>query len=127
MQKGPFYLQLILLTLVIVAGAYFVIRQPQFSEDAALTWISIGFFTILCALMYHQGYRAAHSDNKNDFSNVFLGFVVGKLFFCAILILGYYFIVQPTARLFVIPFFGVYLVYTIFEVYFMSRLGRMNT
>ena len=76
--------------------------------------------------MYQAGYRAAMSDNKNDFTNAVLGFTVGKMFLAILVILGYSLLAQPPDKLFIIPFFAIYLIYTIFETYFMMKLGRMN-
>lgn len=127
MKQQTFYLQLIIVTALCIVGGYFLHQQPTFTDDAVLTWIAIGIFVSLSIMMYYQGYRAALSDNKNDFTNTFMGFLVGKLFLCGGLIIGYYYIVEPTSKLFILPFFGVYALYTIFEVVFMSRLGRMST
>jgi len=127
MSQKAFYLQLFLVTAATVTGAYFLHQLPLFAGDALLTWIAIGIFVLLSVTMYYQGYRAALSDNKHDFTNTFLGFLVGKLFLCGGLIIGYFYLAEPSSKLFVLPFFGVYIVYTIFEVVFMSRLGRLST
>lgn len=127
MSQKTFYLQLFVVTTIAAVGAYFVHQLPLFDEDALLTWIAIGIFVVLSVTMYYQAYRAALSDNKHDFTNTFLGFLVGKLFLCGALIIGYFYLAEPSSKLFVLPFFGVYIVYTVFEVLFMSRLGRLST
>ncbi len=127
MKQQTFYVQLLTVTALCALGAFFIHQQPLFADDAILTWIAIGLFTILSISMYYRGHASALSDNKNDFTNTFLGFLVGKLFLCGGLIIGYYYTVTPDSKLFVLPFFGVYIAYTIFEVLFMSRLGRMST
>lgn len=126
MKQQTFFLQLLFVTVISGLGAFFIHQQPTFSDDAPLTWIAIGIFVALSVMMYFRGYQSALSDNKNDFTNTFLGFLVGKLFLCGGLIIGYYYTVEPSSKLFVLPFFGVYIVYTVFEVMFMSRLGRMS-
>ena len=126
MKQQTFYLQLIIVTVLCLVSGYFLHQQPTFADDAALTWIAIGVFVLLSIMMYYQGYNAALSDNKNDFTNTFMGFLVGKLFLCGGLIIGYYYVVEPASKLFILPFFGVYMLYTAFEVVFMSRLGRMS-
>lgn len=127
MSQPTFYLQLLLVTAISVGGAYLVHQLPLFADDALLTWIAIGIFVLLSVAMYYQGYKAALSENKHDFTNTFLGFLVGKLFLCGGVIIGYFYLAEPSSKLFVLPFFGVYIVYTVFEVLFMSRLGRLST
>ena len=83
-------------------------------------------FVSLSVLMYLAGYRAAMSENKNDFTNAILGFTVAKMFLAILVLIGYTQLARPQDKLFIIPFFGIYLIYTIFETYFMMKLGRMN-
>jgi len=77
--------------------------------------------------MYYAGRKAAFSDNKHDFTNVSLGVTIGKIFIAILFILGYNQLMQPDSRFFIIPFFLMYLIYTIFETYIMMKLGRLNT
>lgn len=127
MSQKAFFLQLSLVTALCIIGAFAAHQIPLLSGDALLTYLAIGLFVCLTIAMYFRGYRAALSENKHDFTNTFLGFLVGKLFLCGALIIGYYYLAEPNSKLFVLPFFGVYIVYTVFEVLFMSRLGRLST
>jgi len=126
MSATQFYTFLVLLTAACSVGIIFLHRIALFQGHVVLSWISIGFFVLLTAAMYHMGYRAALSTNKHAFTNTFMGFMMGKLFFSAILILGYYYTIKPESKLFILPFFGIYFLYTVYEVIFMSKLGKMN-
>jgi len=126
MSQRNFFIQLGILSLGAAILLFFLNRLPQLQAYSALSWISLAAFTALCILMYLGGYRAAMSDNKNDFTNAILGFTIGKMFLAILVIFGYSQLAQPPDKLFIIPFFAIYLIYTIFETYFMMKLGRMN-
>jgi hypothetical protein len=122
-----FYLQLAMVTLIAAATAYGINTFPQFADVQPIAWISLGIFVLLSVVMYYAGRKAAFSDNKHDFTNVSLGVTVGKIFIAILFILGYNQLMQPDSRFFIIPFFLMYLIYTIFETYIMMKLGRLNT
>ena len=126
MSQRSFFIQLGALSLVTAILIFFLNRLPRLQAYSLLSWISLGAFITLCILMYLAGYRAALSDNKNDFTNAVLGFTVGKMFLAILVIFGYSQLANPPDKLFIIPFFAIYLIYTIFETYFMMKLGRMN-
>lgn len=120
-------MQLGLLSLAAVLLVFFLNRLPRLQPYSLLSWASLGAFIALSAAMFSAGRRAARSDNKNDFTNAVLGFTMGKMFLAILLLFGYSRLAQPPDKLFIIPFFSVYLIYTIFETYFMMKLGRMKS
>ena len=126
MTPRQFYLQLIFVSAGTAVLLFFVNQLPSFHAYAFLSWLSVLFFILLSLLMYYAGRRAARSSNKHQFTNTIMAFTMGKMMICILLILGYLKLAEPATKLFVLPFFGVYLIYTIFETYFMTRLGRMD-
>lgn len=126
MTRNLFFLQLAVLTLAAATGLWFLLSLPSFQPFAVFSWCSLCLFFLLTIAMYFSGYSAAKSDNKNDFTTVAIGFSGGKIFLSAILILIFTELAKPESKLFILPFFGIYVLYTIFEVYFMMRLGRLK-
>lgn len=126
MSQRQFFIQLGILSLGATILLFFLNRLAQLQPYSILSWISLAAFMALSALMYLAGRRAALSDNKNDFTNAILGFTMGKMFLAILVVFGYSQLARPPDKLFIIPFFAVYLIYTIFETYFMMKLGRMN-
>jgi hypothetical protein len=127
MSQRRFYLQLIFLSLAVAIALYFLHLLPQLAAYARLSWIGLVFFIVLSVVMYEVGYQAAASDNKHNFTNTVIGFTIGKMMIAILIILGYLKLAEPETKLFVLPFFGIYLIYTIFETYFMIRLGKMDS
>ncbi len=126
MTPRQFFQQLSLLSAVTAVALYFVNQLPAFQADAGFSWLSVLFFILLSIAMYYAGRRSALSENKHHFTNTIMGFTMGKMMLSILLILGYLKLAEPTTKLFILPFFGVYLIYTIFETYFMTRLARMS-
>lgn len=125
MTNQQFFLQLTIITGLCALGLWGLMEGvPDLRPYQALGWISLGGFTLLSGFMFWAGRNAALSENKNNFTSAVLGFTMGKMFLAIIIVYAYMQLAQPADKLFVIPFFGVYLVYTIFETYFMMKLGR---
>jgi heme A synthase len=124
MEPKTFYTQLLVLSLVVAAVVFFLNRVPKLQADAPLSWLSLFLFIALSALMFFIGKRTAKSENKNDFTNVVLGFTIGKMFLSIMVIYAYMMLMEPEGKFFIIPFFIVYFMFTAFETYFMMKLGK---
>jgi hypothetical protein len=126
MKQREFFLQLSMLTVIIAVGLWFLYSIPWLSAHMNFTWACLVIFALLTVFMFFAARQAARSSNKNDFTTVALGFSGGKIFLSAIMVLVYLKLGKPDTRFFVLPFLGIYAVYTIFEVYFMMRLGQQR-
>ncbi|MCP3929029.1 MAG: hypothetical protein GY705_08010 [Bacteroidetes bacterium] len=124
MNQRSFFTQLLILTAFVIILIFVFQQIKSLAAYQVLSWISIVFFFLLSGSMYFAGKKAALSTNKYQFSNVVLGFTTGKLFISVIIVLGYNYFFEPTSKLFLIPFFSIYLIYTIFETYFMMKLSK---
>ena len=82
-------------------------------------------FAFLCVLLFFLGRRSAGAENRMLFSNVFLGLTMVKMLLCGMLVVGYVILAEPGNKLFIVPFFYLYLVYTAFEVYFLMKLSAV--
>ncbi|MCB0651219.1 MAG: hypothetical protein KDC85_08090 [Saprospiraceae bacterium] len=114
-------LMTMVISVVFIFGMSFI---PALQSFNSLGWTSILFFILWTLLMFFISRKAAQNENKNIFTNAILGFTFAKLFISAGIVYAYFKITEPESRFFLIPFFGVYLIYTIFETYFMMKLGK---
>ena len=126
MAQGRFFLLLAIITLLAAGGVFLLSRQPALQAYSDLSWISLFFFVGISIVMYYAGFRAALSDNKYQFTNVVMGFTFGKMMLSVLIILAYNKLMEPASKFFILPFFGLYVLYTIFETYFLMKLGRMT-
>jgi hypothetical protein len=97
---------------------------PSVLFTSPISWWSIIFFSVLSLAMYYTGKIALGSSNKMMFSNIASLFMFGKMFLSVIILLIYRQLFNPTTGNFVLPFVVVYLFFTIFETYFMVKLGK---
>jgi hypothetical protein len=91
-----------------------------------LFWLAQGLFVLISIGLFFLGDRSSKSENKNLFSQLVMVSTFIKMLFSILLIIIYVKKIHPEGKWFLIPFFGAYLVYTIFETYFMSQLGRQK-
>lgn len=124
MSNRRFFSQLLLLTLLSGFALVFLHVFQPFSPYKMLSAIALAFFALLSAGIYIPASKASLGTDKNAFTRLVMLFTFVKMFFTAAIIIGYHRLFHPTDNLFLIPFFFTYLVFTVFETVFMSKLGR---
>jgi len=92
-----------------------------------LTVGTIFFFIGVCSVMFYFGKRTAGADNKMLFTNVFMGLTMAKMFLSGAAIGVYAYLARPDSKLFIIPFFVSYVIYTVLEIMFLFRLARITS
>ena len=111
-----FLIRLILLTVImalIIAVCNFSI--PMLQSFQLFTWISLAFFFLLTLI---TGYMALKGMEKSPHGFVasVSGIVMVKLFLSAGLVIAYVLLAKPDNASFIISFFVLYVVYTVFEI-----------
>jgi hypothetical protein len=112
------------MTIAIEYGLHWCI--PELWNYENLFWYSHIFFILLTMVMYYAGNILAASSDKNLFSHFILLVVLTKMLSCVLIVVGYFQKVQPSSQLFLVPFALVYVIYTIFETYFMAKIGNSS-
>ncbi|MEO0731295.1 MAG: hypothetical protein AAFZ52_00555 [Bacteroidota bacterium] len=123
MTYARFYRLLGLFSLLAVGGV--TIIHTLLALDYAIP-LSAGIIILLAALcvgIFYLGKRTVGAENKYLFGNVFIGITVFKLFLCGGVMAAYTLLGEPQNKLFVIPFFFTYLVYTALEMTFLVKLA----
>ncbi|MBI5914876.1 MAG: hypothetical protein HY842_05825 [Bacteroidetes bacterium] len=126
MNRRRFFFQLALLTLGTGAVLFFLQIFAPFQPFKDFSSVGLLFFALLSVAMYFPAAKAAFSPDKNAFTRLVMLFTFGKMFLTTALIVGYHRIFKPESNLFLIPFFFTYLVFTIFETMYMSKLGKIK-
>lgn len=124
MPTRTFLTQTTLLTLAAAALLYGLSFYPPLSPYFDFGLLCLFFFLLLSLLMYFTGRRAAVSAQRGFFTQLILVFTIVKMFLSVVLVFVYFKVRQPDSNWFLLPFFLVYLIYTIFESYFMIRIGK---
>ena len=124
MNASGFYIKLLLLTLFAVSSSFAL--DFFFPHFALLNFslICITFFVVFTVLAFRLHLMAVKSDDKTLFSRIFMVSIFLKLMGCILLVIGHILINKPETYHFVLPFFLIYIVYTIFETLYISRLAK---
>ena len=124
MTERSFFKQLVGLSsgiaLLLVAFGFI----PQIQADISVSWASWLFFIVFTIIVFFVAQNSAKSSNPHSFTTVIMGVVIGKMFFSILIIFIYIKMVNPETRYFLLPFFAIYFSFTIFELYFMTKLGK---
>lgn len=123
---SSFFAQLLGLSLVVAIIIVLLHQLALFQPYILLSWISLILFICWNMLLFFIGKRSLSNKDRNAFSRLILAATTGKMFLAVAVVAVYHEVIQPESKFFLMPFFVVYLFYTIFEVYFMSRLGRVK-
>lgn len=101
-----------------------LLQLEVFENFAVFTWICLAFYSITNLLLYFVARKAAQSPNKNTFTNILMGVTFFKMMISGVLVVLYNQLVAPESKFFLVPFFGLYLLYTAFEVVFLMEIGN---
>lgn len=125
MESSTFFKWLAIMTIGTagaLAGLHFLLPEAQVHWKFAVA--SMLLFTLVCIGLFFAGVNSARSKSKAAFINLVSASVFGKM----VLALGFLFVYQRTAKpdneWFVGIFLFCYVVYTGFEIWFMTRLAR---
>ncbi|HNE29418.1 MAG TPA: hypothetical protein PLW66_09630, partial [Saprospiraceae bacterium] len=115
--------------LAITAGAGALLAALHFLIPAAQThWkfavASVLLFVTICVGLFYMGRNTARSKNKLAFNNVISLSVFGKMVISVAALFIYQKAAHPANEWFVAIFLLTYVVYTVFEVWFMTRLAK---
>jgi hypothetical protein len=126
MNRRRFLIQLSLLATGVLAlllsSQFFSPFQPYLH----FSLMSLAFFVFLSAGMYFPAAKAAISKDKNAFTRLIMMFTFGKLLLTVVLVIGYQKLSRPPDNFFLLPFFLVYIAFTIFETIFLTKLGKIK-
>jgi hypothetical protein len=124
MSKAIFVRYLIAITVVLLAFVFMFHGRGEIGKFTDFSLYAISAFFILSYLMFYLGSKAAKSKNKYTFNNIIIGNMILKMFMCVLIVLIYKNIYEVQSRAFLLPFLIIYLSYTIFETYFLTKLAK---
>ena len=121
------FIKALIATVAISIGLYYLLIQffPAFSYTD-LTWIAIGMFGLISLLVFFLAQKASKSDNKYSFLNIVVMNLFMKIFLSFIVVVAYVKITQPADKWYLVPFTMIYLIFTIFETYFLSKAAKYD-
>lgn len=126
MKEKVFYITLAVISAMTGIGLYILVGQELFRPFKALFVIAYLFFVLLTIVLYYVSKRAAVHRNRMLFVYVMMFAILVKFGFCLIALFIYSRVYKPETNLYILPFIAIYVIYTIFETYFMMKLGKIK-
>lgn len=103
---------------------FLLILNSTLAVYADFSYLSIVFFIGLSVIFYYLGQIVSRSKNLYLFNGLVAFIVITKMTFCTLLIIVYFKKMHPPDKFFVVPFFLYYIIYTIFELFLMSKFAH---
>lgn len=125
MHTSRFFTLLTAATLLAAAGVGLAHFLLPLNYALPFSIATVVLFFVICVSVFFLGRRSAGAENRMLFSNVFLAATMIKMLLCGMLVVGYVILGKPESKLFILPFFWSYLVFTSFEVYFLMKLSAV--
>ena len=125
MLTSRFLTLLTVVTLIAIVGVAICHWLLPIGYALPFSILTLVMFLFVSVVIFFLGRRSAGATNKQLFSNVFMASTMAKMFLCGMLVVSYVLLAEPTSKLFIVPFFWLYLVYTAFEVYFLMKLSAI--
>lgn len=124
MNERQFFIQLTIVTFCTAILVWLFSFIPVFHDYQFLSIISIVLFVSISIIMYFTGKWGVQHNNKNTFITLMYAYMGGKMILSIFVIMLYYLYAEPTTNLFILPFFFVYFIFTIFESYFLMKVNK---
>lgn len=111
-----------MLTLLLTAGClWYLVVATNLAEYVDLGVYSAIAFSILSIVIYIMTKMISSSEKKTIFIQLIMLNMLSKMTFSAIIVYIYYVVKSPSNGMFIIPFLIVYILFTVFETYFMNE------
>jgi len=117
----------LLITILACVAVYttLVYFLPQFNYTD-LNYYTITMFVVISLIIYYMANKALSSTNRNSFLNIVVINLFLKMVASFVLIGIYVKMTSPEDKMYLIPLTVNYLIFTIFETYFLSKAARVK-
>lgn len=126
MSAQVFYRQLGIVALLTASALWLLSGVPLFAGHQLLYWVTFGAYLVITLLLFLIGRKLAGSANKNSFTQFVMITVFAKMALTMAVLVAYLKMVEPGSKYFILPFFVVYLAFTIYETYMLMKVGRIK-
>lgn len=126
MTHRRFFTQLLLVITLTGLVLFALLNFKPFDAYVSLSGILLAFFAMLTTGVYIAASKAALSKDKNAFTRLVMICSFVKMFMAILVVVVYHKFLKPQDNYFLIPFFLIYIVFTVFETALMSKLGKVK-
>ncbi len=126
MNHSNFLSGLLISILACVAIYMGVIQLMPAFNYTDVNYYTIAMFVVISLIVYFMAHKALESDNKNSFLNIVVMNLFMKMVASFVLIGVYVKMTSPEDKMYLIPLTINYLIFTIFETYFLSKAAKVK-
>ncbi len=101
-------------------------QWPVTADYRSFSFFSLGAFFLFTLAVFFVAQAAIRSKSPTAFVQAVIGILAFKLFGAVLLILLYDRLFEPETRWFLLPFFTLYLIYTILETFLLMQMGKQQ-
>jgi hypothetical protein len=124
MTADHFYRLLFLVSLGCILCLYFFSEVPHFENFFSLGFYSFFIFLILSIIVFRIAKRIVNHPNRTKFISFIISNMLLKMVITVAIVLVYFKIMKPASKYFIVPFLTIYLIFTIFETYFLLKVAN---
>jgi hypothetical protein len=122
MQVKIFYIRLAVLTAIVFGLLYLIHKSPAWIDYLGFSMVGLGLMVVYNIFAFGIANILIKSRKKNIFINFIVANILFKIALVMFYILGYVKMYPPKEKFFVLPFIGIYLVFAVFETYFLYQM-----
>jgi hypothetical protein len=100
---------------------------PDLAGQWPFMFVTVGVFSLLTVIIYYTSIPAAKSDNKARLAQFVMVLTFVKMALSVALVYVYYAVFTPASRSFLFPFFLSYLIFTVFETWYLVSLAQKTS
>jgi len=120
MAVDQFFKQLFVVVFISFVLVFVLNWIPAFSGHLFFSSVLTLVFALLCIVIYLSGNKIASSKNKYLYNNLIIINFALKIMLSFIAVFSYVKLTEPQDHNYLIAFVLLYIIFTAFEVYFMS-------
>jgi len=124
MKTSRFYLLFGITLICLCAFLYLIGLSSKMQHYLDISYMAVPAFGILSLVIYYLTIFMEKREDKSGLFNIVVINLMLKFLISALVIGIYYNTKNPSDGIFVVPFIVIYVVFTIFETYFMSEQAR---
>lgn len=110
--------------LLFVAIQFFI---PGISKYIDLSILSMVLFLVFSIFLYLVALQFVDHPNKFLFGNIILASTFVKIVMSVIFVFVYFYFSNPSSKVFILPFFVIYLIFTVFETIFLVQINQSES
>ncbi len=103
---------------------YSLSLTDEFGDYVDIGWYGVLMFSVISIYFYVATERLEDTEKKYKFINLTMTNMVAKMILSAGLVTVYYITKTPGDGKFIVPFIIVYVIFTVFETYFMNDQAK---